>query len=85
MRNLAKPEGSIAHGYQVEQVLGFVTKYMAAYNVTIRRIWDDKEEPTMVDEILEGKGKSRELSEDLKNAMHQFVLDNAIQFEPYHQ
>ena len=85
VRNLAKPEGSIAQGYEVEQALGFVTEYMAAYNITTRRVWDDKEEPTMVDEILEGKGKPRELSEDLRNAMHQFVLDNAIQFEPYRQ
>ena len=59
VRNLAKPEGSIAQGYQVEQALGFITEYMSEYFVTTRRVWDDKEEPSMVDEILEGKGKPK--------------------------
>ena len=85
VRNLAKPEGSIAQGYQVEQALGFLTEYMSAYNITTRRVWDDKEEPAMVDEILEGKGKPRELSEEMRNAMHEFVLDNAVHLEPYRQ
>lgn len=83
VRNLAKPEGSIAQGYQVEQALGFITEYMSEYNVTTRRVWDDKEEPSMVDEILEGKGKPKLLSEDLRSAMHEFVLDNSAPVEPY--
>jgi len=28
VRNLVKPEGSIAQGYQVAEALGFVTEYM---------------------------------------------------------
>jgi len=36
VRNLAKPEGSIAQGYQSEQALGFITEYMADYNITSR-------------------------------------------------
>ena len=83
VRNLAKPEGSIAQGYQVEQALGFITEYMSEYNVTTRRVWDDKEEPTMVDEILEGKGKPKRLSDELRSAMHDFVLDNSAHVEPY--
>ena len=85
VRNLAKPEGSIAQGYQVEQALGFITEYMSDYNVTTRRIWDDKEEPAMVDEMLEGKGKPKLLSEDLRTAMHAFVLDNSAHIEPFRQ
>jgi hypothetical protein len=38
VRNLAKPEGSIAQGYQVEQALGFITEYMSDYNVTTRSV-----------------------------------------------
>jgi hypothetical protein len=83
VRNLAKPEGSIAQGYQVEQALGFITEYMSEYNVTTRRVWDDKEEPSMVDEILEGKGKPKLLSEELRSAMQEFVLDNSAPVEPY--
>ena len=85
VRNLAKPEGSIAQGYQVEQALGFITEYMSAYNITTRRVWDEKEEPTTVDEILEGRGKPRQMSEAFRDAIHGFVLDNAIHLEAYRQ
>jgi hypothetical protein len=47
----------------VEEALGFLTEYMSTHVPTSRRVWDDKEDPTMTDEILEGKGKPRELSE----------------------
>ena len=30
---------------------------MRDYNLTTRRVWDSEEEPAMVDEILEGRGK----------------------------
>ena len=83
VRNLAKPEGSIAQGYQTEEALGFITEYMSEYNVTSRKVWDDKEELTMVDEILEGKGKVKQLTEAMRTAMHEFVLDNASHIEPY--
>ena len=85
MRNLAKLEGSIAQGYQTEQALGFITKYMSEYNITSRRVWDDKEKPSMVDEILEGKGKPKMLTEAMRNAMHDFVLDNAAHMETYRE
>jgi len=65
VKNLVKLEGSVAQGYQVEEALGFVTEYMASYSPTSRRVWDSNEDPTMIDEIVEGKGKPRVLSEQL--------------------
>jgi len=65
--------------------LGFIIEYMRDYNITSRRVWDDQGEPTMVDEILEGKGKLKLLSKGLRNAMHDFVLDNASHIEPYRE
>jgi hypothetical protein len=85
VRNLAKPEGSIAQGYQVEQALGFITEYMSEYNITTPRVWDDKEEPSIVNEILEGKGKRKVLSEEVRRAIHEFVLDNSALIESYRQ
>ena len=58
---------------------------MSEYNITSQRVWDDKEEPAMVDEILEGKGKLKILSKELRSAMHDFILDNASHIEPYRQ
>jgi hypothetical protein len=85
VRNLAKPEGSIAQGYEMEEALGFITEYMAHYQPTTRRVWDDKEDPTMTDEVLEGKGKPRMLSDQLRGWLHAFVCDNAAPLEPYRE
>ena len=85
VRNLAKAEGSIAQGYQIDEALGFVTKYMRDYNLTTRKAWDSEEEPTMVDEILEGRGKREVLSDAVRRAMHEFVLDNAAHIDSYRQ
>jgi hypothetical protein len=85
VRNLARPEGSVTQGYQVEEALGFVTEYMTEYNPTSRRVWDSKEDPSMTDEIVEGKGRPRKLSLELRQWMHDFVLDNAAELEVYRQ
>jgi len=83
VRNFSKPEGNTAQVYQIEQALGFVTEYMVDYNITSKKVWDDMEEPTMVDEILEGKGKLRLLIEEERKSIHDFVLDNATHVEVY--
>lgn len=83
VRNLSKPEGSIAQGYQTKQALDYITEYMIDYNITSRRVWDDQEEQSMVDEILQGKGKPKLLSEALRDSMHDLVLDNVAHIEPY--
>lgn len=63
VKYLAKPEASIAKEYEVEVALGFVTEYMVAYTPTPRRISDITEDQTMINEIVEGKGKPRDLSD----------------------
>lgn len=83
VRQLAKPEGSVAEGYQVEEALGFLTEYMSGYSPTSTRAWDSEEDPSMTDEILEGTGKPRNLSEELQAWIHNFVLDNAEVLEEY--
>ena len=85
VRNLAKPEGSIAQGYQMEEALGFVTEYMSEYSPTTSRVWDSKEDPTMTDEIVEGKGRPRKLSEQLRDWVHGFVIENALHLEGLRQ
>ncbi len=56
------------HGkwYTIEETLGFCTKYIQEVIPTRRTMWDDNEDPTMHDEILEGNGHPRRLSADLK-------------------
>ena len=83
VRNLARPEGCIASGYEVEEALGFVTEYMADYKATNRRVWDSQEEAHMNDEEVEGKGRKRVLQEEEREWMHSFILDNAEHLEAH--
>ena len=55
------------------------------YNPTSRRFWDSKEDPSMTDEIVQGKGRPRKLSKELRKWVHDFVLDNASQLQEYRE
>jgi hypothetical protein len=44
---------------------------------TRRKVWDDKEEPIMHDEILEGNGHCWRKSVNLLSWAHTFVFHNA--------
>ena len=77
VRNMARPEGSIAEGYALEEVLGFCTSYMQEFKSTSRRVWDDKEEPAMNDEVLEGNGRNRKMSTTFREWVHTFVVTNS--------
>jgi hypothetical protein len=56
VRNVVRPKGRMATDYAIEEVVRFCTKYIQRSQSTKRRVWDDREEPTMHDEILEGNG-----------------------------
>ena len=83
MRNLVKPEGSMATSYEIEEVVGYVTEYMLNYNSTCSRVWDSQEDSTMIDEILEGCGITRTLTEQQRELFHNFVIDTLGFCEEY--
>ena len=83
VRNLAKPEGNMAQGYHVEEALGFITEYMSTYTLTSRRVWDNQVDPTITDEILEDKGRTRWLSDQVRRWVHNFVCKNVDALDPY--
>ena len=56
VQNRVRPEASMAKGYARDEEFGFCIEYIQSYTVTSRRVWDDKEDPTMNDEILKGVG-----------------------------
>jgi hypothetical protein len=81
----AQPEGSMARGYIMDESLGFCTEYMQECILTKRRVWDDKEDPVMNDEVIEGKGRPRSLTSELWQWVHEFVLTNAEPLQSYRE
>jgi hypothetical protein len=85
VRNRNRPEASMAEGYAIDEALGFCTEYMTSYSITSRRVWDDKEDPTMNDEILEGVGRSRILTPKIRDWIHEFVVNNVAPLESWRE
>jgi hypothetical protein len=82
IRNMARPEASMAEGYLKEECLGFVTKYLQSFDVVQRCVWDAEEEYGDMEEVLEGARKPYMMSPELHDAAHQYVLKNVAAMQP---
>jgi hypothetical protein len=65
VRTYARPEASITEGYAMSKTLGYCIEYMDRFEGTRRRVWDEKEENSMKDEIVQGSGWPRDMSAEL--------------------
>ncbi len=66
----------MVEGYALEEALGFCTEYIQDFTATRQRVWYDKEDPTMTNEVLEGGGQPQFMITNLQNMAHSFVLQN---------
>lgn len=48
------------------------------------KVWDDKEDPCMLDEVLESNGHPRIMAINFPNMAHSFVLTTIINLGPCH-
>jgi hypothetical protein len=62
VRNMARPEASMAEGYLKDECIGFITEYLQRFDVVQRRVWDADEEYGDAEVVLEGAGKSYVMS-----------------------
>ena len=85
VRLRSNPEGSMAQGYIMDEAVGFCTEYMQHCCESERRVWDDKEEPAMNGEVIEGNGRLRLLPDELRFWIHEFVLNNAEPLQVYRE
>jgi hypothetical protein len=85
VRQRAKPEGSMARGYTIEEALGFCTEYMQDCELTRRRTWDDEEEVGAKSEVVEDIGRYRLLTSELRARIHEFVLTNVEPLQSYRE
>jgi hypothetical protein len=83
VRNMARPEASMAEGYVKEECIGFVTEYLQRFDVVKRRVWDANEEYGDVEEAVEGAGKPYMMTSALRDIAHKYVLRNVAVMQPY--
>jgi hypothetical protein len=82
VRNMARPEASMAEGYLKDECLGFVTEYLQRFDVVHRRVWDAEEEYGDAEEVLEGVGKLYLMTPELRDVAHEYVLRNISVMQP---
>jgi hypothetical protein len=83
VRTHARPKGSMVEGYAMEETLGYCIEYLTRFELTSKRVWDNKEDPIMNDEIFQGGGLQRTLGEDERVWAHEFVVNNSAQLESW--
>jgi hypothetical protein len=67
----------MAEEYVISGTLGYCTEYMQRFKGTSRRVWDEKEEQFMNDEVMQGSGWARPMSNELWLWVHNFVINNS--------
>ena len=77
VRNMARPEASMASGYRDDEALGFATEYFAEFPHSRRRIWDSEEELRDSGELVMGKVKSITLCEADLQCIHEYVVHHS--------
>jgi hypothetical protein len=82
VRNMARPNASMARGYVKEECIGFVTEYLQRFDVVQRQVWDADEEYGDVEEALEGAGKPYMMTSTLRDIAHKYVLRNVAVMQP---
>lgn len=85
VRNMARPEASMAEGYLLDESIGFLFEYMIDAKGSGRRTWDLEEDPGVGGIVLEGAGKERTLSWNDMIAMHHYVLENKEVVKPWYR
>jgi len=73
----------MAEGYVIDEAFGFCTDYMQTYTITSRKVCDDKDDPTMNDEILKGVGRLKILTPKIRDWLHEFVVNNVAPSESW--
>ena len=77
VRNMARPEASMAEGYLKDECIGFITEYLQGFEGTTRRVWDDEEEIGDAEEVLQGGGRPYVMTPEMRDIAHQYVLSNS--------
>jgi hypothetical protein len=62
--------------YALKETLGFCTKYLVDFTTIRHWMWDDKEDPSMFDEMFEGGGHPQILTTNLRDMAYFFMFQN---------
>ena len=74
VRNMARPEASMASGYTDDEALAFATEYFEDYPHSRRRVWDSEEELRDSGELVMGKVTGVTLRREDLEDIHEYII-----------
>ena len=85
VRNMARPEASMAEGYVRDECLGFIIEYFQRFEDVDHRVWDADEEYRDAKEVLEGAEAKYLMSPTLRDLAHHYAFTNISLMAPWHR
>lgn len=83
VRQRARPEGSMAEGWLVQESMVYITEFLAHTNPSVPRLWDNKDDERVVGELPQGKGSIRRMSEPFRNKVNKFCILNSEEMQKW--
>ncbi len=83
VHNMSHPEGSMVEGYILDDIMGFVIKYLQEFQLVFRKTWDVEEEEGVAREVLGGVAKKVVLTQSLQDLAHNYVFTNTKIMSPW--
>lgn len=83
VRQRARPEGSMAEGYIVQESLYYVTEYLLTIDRHAPRLWSEDDDEKVSGEVVQGRGKETQLSFEIREKINTFILYNSERMQKW--
>ena len=85
VRQKARPEGSMAEGWLVQESLVFITEYLSSVDPEMPKLWSKDTDNRVSGEEPQGKGIMRKMDNALRDKIHKFCILNSQAMEKWLQ
>ena len=74
----AKPEGSMAEGWLVQESYVWISEYLGRVDKTMPMLWSTKDDERLIDEVRQGKGLRFCMTDETREKIQSYCIANAI-------
>lgn len=83
VRQMARPEGSMAEGWLIQESLVYITEYLSASDPEIPRLWSQESNRRVIGEEPQGQGIKRKMDNNLREKINKFCILNSHVMEKW--
>ena len=83
VRQRARPEGSMAKGWLVQESLVYISKFLGQREPCMPILWHNNEDDRMTSEVPQGKGKICLMDQNQEEKVNRFCMLNHLSMEKW--